>query len=463
MELIDALKKISGDHSRVLGAAEIEDKFLSDALEHRKGSADALFFALSTEEVSRVLAYAHEHRIPVTPRGAGTNLTGATVPLTGGIVLDLSRMNRLLEIDRDTLSATVEPGILLEDFQKQVEGEGLFYPPDPGEKTSSIGGNISTNAGGMRAVKYGVTRDYVRSLELVKADGTILTLGSKNVKDASGLSLKNIIIGSEGVLAVITKCVLRLLPLPKHTVGVLIGFAGLEAGIQAVSKIIMTGTDPVGLEFIERSVVDLGETYTGLKFPGSLAAKAFIILSYDGESPESIDHRIAIAKTAALGAGAVEFLRLDDKDLQLRVWQIRGCLVKAVEAVCEQEPLDIVAPINRISEFVACVHELEAEFGFRAVVFGHAGDGNVHLCILREDRDDERWEKELDAFLVALYRRISAMGGLVSGEHGIGISKQPYFLEHTPRGNLDLMNEIKKVFDPRNILNPGKVFEPLGR
>jgi glycolate oxidase len=307
----------------------------------------------------------------------------------------------------------------------------------------------------MRAVKYGVTRDYVRALELVKSDGTIINLGGKTAKDASGLSLKDLVTGSEGTLGIITKCTLRLLPLPKHKAAALIAFDSLEKGVQAVHRIIMAGTDPVGLEFIERDVVELGERYTGLAFPGIRAA-AYIILSYDGDSPEALGGRLERARRAA--AGAADFLPLEDGEALSRVWQIRGCLVKAVEAVSEQEPMDIVVPINRIGDFVDCVHALEAESGVRAVIFGHAGDGNVHLCLLREGRAAGDWERELDGLLDKLYRRVYGMGGLAAGEHGIGLSKRRYFLENTPPENLELMRGIKRAFDPRNILNPGRSY-----
>ena len=217
--MLDALKAILGDPERVIG--QIEDKYLTDTLGRLKGEADALVFALSTEEVSRVMKFAYENNIPVTARGAGTNLVGSTVPQKRGIILDLSRMNRILEVDEETFTAVIEPGVVLQDFQAYVESMGLFYPPDPGEKTATIGGNIATNAGGMRAVKYGVTRDYVRGLEVVLADGTVITSGSKNVKDASGLQLRQLFIGSEGTLGVITKCILRLVPKPEASLSVL--------------------------------------------------------------------------------------------------------------------------------------------------------------------------------------------------------------------------------------------------
>ena len=253
----DLLKIISDPERVKLG--NIEDKYLSDTLGRLKGTAAALVFPKSTEEVSAVMKFANDRGLPVTPRGAGTNLVGSTVPHGEGIILDFSLMNRVLEIDEDTFTAVVEPGVVLQDFQKLVESRGLFYPPDPGEKTATIGGNISTNAGGMRAVKYGVTRDYVRGLELVLADGRIVTAGTKNVKDASGLSLKHIVIGSEGTLAVITKCILKLVPKPEKSLSVVVPFPDLSTGISGVLSIIRANANPTAIEFTERTVVELGE------------------------------------------------------------------------------------------------------------------------------------------------------------------------------------------------------------
>ncbi|MDR3170796.1 MAG: FAD-binding protein [Treponema sp.] len=452
------LEKIIPDAGRLIPFDLIEDKFLSDALGHRKGRADALVFPLSTGEVKDLMAFAYQYELPVTPRGAGTNLTGATVPHSGGLVLDFSRMNRILEIDRETLTATVEPGLLLRDFQQTLEERGLFYPPDPGEKTASLGGNIATNAGGMRAVKYGVTRDYVRGLEIVSSDGTVIMLGGKTAKDASGLSLKNLIIGSEGTLALITQCILKILPLPKISMGGVAAFPSLETGIAAVTQILMAGSVPTSIEFLERNVVSLGEAYTGLRFPFPYA-RAYLVLSYDGASRDAVLNSMELAEGAARNAGAEDFMMIQDQAVLAEIWQIRGCLVKAVEAVSEQEPVDIVVPINRISDFIDYVHQLEGESGMKMTAFGHAGDGNVHLCIMREKRGAEVWKRELEHVMSALYRHITAMGGLVSGEHGIGLSKRPYYLENTDPENLYLMRRIKAVFDPKNLLNPGKVYQ----
>lgn len=433
----------------------IDDKYLTDGLGRLHGQASALVFPVSTQEVSGVLRWAHERRVPVTPRGAGTNLVGSTVP-QGGIVLDLSRMNRVLELDADTMTVTVEPGILLQDLQAYVEQRDLFYPPDPGEKTSSIGGNIATNAGGMRAVKYGVTRDYVRGLEVVLADGEVLTLGGKCVKDSSGLSLKHLVIGSEGTLAVITKCVLRLMPRPEKTLSAVICCRSLSDGMAGVLQILRENVDPTAVEFVERKVVELGEQYAGVRFPRPDAG-SYIIVTFDGDAA-SVDARIEKAHTLALKGGALDFVVLNDPVQATDVWKARGALVKAVEATSEQEPVDIVVPISQTADFIAFVGELERETGVQMVSFGHAGDGNVHLCVVRGARSQHAWQQALHAVMPRIYDQAYALGGLASGEHGIGLSKRPYFLHNTPAANLAVMNRIKDALDERYILNDRKSY-----
>ena len=455
MANLSQLSKIISDSSRVIYSPDIEQKYLSDQLGRKHGEASALVFAESTEEVSAVLKFAHENNIPVTPRGAGTNLVGSTVPHNGAIILDLSHMNRILEIDKENFTATVEPGVILEDFQKYVEGLGFFYPPDPGEKRASIGGNIATNAGGMRAVKYGVTRDYVMGLELVLADGTILTTGSKSRKDTTGLDVKDIVIGSEGTLAIITKALLRLIGKPEKAQSLLISFDSLGAGIEAVPVILKQNLNPTAVEFIERKVVKLGEDFLKLQYPDPEAA-AYLLLTFDGSAAE-IDG--AITKlSSVLKDASRRVIILDGSSPELdaaNIWKIRGCLVKAVEAVSEQEPLDIVVPIARVADFVEYVNQLEKESGMQMISFGHAGDGNVHLCVVRGGRSFEAWKSELHANLEKLYAKSKELGGLISGEHGLGVSKRDFFFAQTPSQNVSLMNTIKKSFDPAQILNPG--------
>lgn len=446
-----ALKAILKDDTRIV-TKQIEKKYLSDHLGRKTGTAAALVFPVSVQEVSAIMKYAHANAIPVTPRGAGTNLVGSTVPHGNGIVLDFSKMNHILEIDTENFTATVEPGVILEDFQKYVEACGFLYPPDPGEKKATIGGNISTNAGGMRAVKYGVTRDYVMGLELVLADGTVLHVGGKNRKDTSGLDIKDIVIGSEGTLAVITKCILKLIPRPEESLSVLVSFDSLRSGIESVRKILSANINPTAVEFIERKVVKLGEDFLKLSFPETHAA-AYLLLTFDGRSEEI--HSSVKRLKEILEKEALCVTELKDKELAADVWKIRGILVTAVEAVSEQEPLDIVVPINRIDTFVNFVNELEKESGMQMISFGHAGDGNVHLCVVRGNRTDEQWNNELKKNLERLYEKARKLGGLISGEHGIGLSKRSFFFHETKEENVALMNAIKNAFDEKHILNEG--------
>lgn len=463
-KLLKKLKEIIPDKKRIV-AHDIPEKYLSDTLGRLKGEAAALVFPQSTEEVSKILKYAHTHDIPVTPRGAGTNLVGSTVPVDGGIILDLSHMDKVLELDENTMTITVQPGLLLQDLQKYVEERGLFYPPDPGEKASSIGGNISTNAGGMRAVKYGVTRDYVRGLEVVTADGSVLTAGGKNVKDASGLSLKNLYIGSEGTLAVITKCILKLIPKPETSLSVLVPYPDLKTGIRSVLSVLRANANPTAVEFMERKVVKLGEDFLGVKYPYPEAG-SYILLTFDGHATEVRENAERIRKLA-LDGGALAYLPLTDtaqnnpsNDIPSAadIWKVRGALVKAVEAFSEQEPVDIVVPIDKTAEFISFINKLDEESGMQMVSFGHAGDGNVHLCVVRGDRDLKTWHKELKANMDKAYHKAYELGGITSGEHGIGISKRRYFLRETPGENLEVMNRIKDALDPKHILNDKKSY-----
>ena len=449
------LREIIPDESRLV-FDHIPPEFLSDTLGRRKGEASALVFAKSTEEVSKLLQYAHANRIPVTPRGAGTNLVGSTVPMDGGIILDLSQMNRILELDTETMTITVEPGLLLQDLQAYVEEHNLFYPPDPGEKASSIGGNISTNAGGMRAVKYGVTRDYVRGLEVVTADGTVLTVGGKNVKDASGLSLKHLYIGSEGTLAVITKCILKVIPKPETSLSILVPYPDLTTGIGSVLNILRADANPTAVEFMERNVVRVGEDFSGVRYPCPEAG-SYILLTFDGREGEVAASAERI-QALALSSGALDYIFLTDPQQAADIWKVRGALVKAVEAVSEQEPVDIVVPINRTAEFIGYINQLEQSSGMRMDSFGHAGDGNVHLCVVRGHRDEATWQKELHANMDKAYHKAYELGGIASGEHGIGISKRRYFLRETHWENLRAMNQIKDALDPLHILNDKKSY-----
>ena len=403
------------------------------------------------------MKYAYENTIPVTARGSGTGLVGACVPLMGGIIIDLSQMNRILEIDEDNLTLTLEPGVLLMEISKFVQEHDLFYPPDPGEKTDTIGGNISTNAGGMRAVKYGVTRDYVRGLEVVTPKGEILTLGGKVVKNSSGYSLKDLIIGSEGTLGIITKATLKLLPLPKKAISLLIPFNDLERAIETVPKIIKSKAIPTAIEFMQGEVILASEEYLGKKFPDH-SADAYLLLTFDGNSKEEIESNYEKVAEICLTEGALDVLISDTEERQEAIWSARGAFLEAIKnSTSEMDEVDVVVPRNKVAGFVKFTHTLQEEYNIRIKSFGHAGDGNLHIYILKDELTEDVWQEKLKSVMKCMYDRAKELSGQVSGEHGIGYAKKEYLKESLAEENMEIMRGIKAVFDPKNILNPGKV------
>lgn len=430
---------------------DIDPKYLTDFVGARHGKADVYVQALDEEDVKNTLVIANEHKLPVVVRGAGTNLTGSTIP-DCGIVLDVSAMNKILSLDEETLTVTVQPGVLLKDLIAYVEERGYLYAPDPAEKNASIGGNVSTNAGGMRAVKYGVTRNYVLALDLYKIDGTKVHLGATTYKYATGLNLQQLVVGSEGSLGVITKIVLKLLPLPQFTLNAVIAYDSLALGIKNVNAIFNAHLDPTAIEFVEKKVIALGEEYLGKKFPCQ-NAKSYLIVTLDGDK-ESVYDRFEKLKAQVFKNGAMEVIPLDDPNVAKDIWEIRGAIARAVNASGMWEPVDIVVPLNKITPFVEYVDYVSSHGGPRIVAFGHAGDGNVHLCVLKDSIEDTAWPKVLHDTMEKLYKKAYELGGVVSGEHGVGKGKRDFLLQNIAPEQRELMLGIKKAFDPDNLLNP---------
>ncbi|MFT8351929.1 FAD-binding oxidoreductase [Clostridium saccharoperbutylacetonicum] len=453
------LSVAENDKERVFFKDQINEDYSHDELGGIKKMPDIVVQATSAEEVSKVMKYAYESNIPVTPRGSGTGLVGAAVPLKGGIVIDLSRMNRILELDDENLTLTLEPGVLLMDIGKYVEEFDLFYPPDPGEKSATIGGNISTNAGGMRAVKYGVTRDYVRGLEVVLPNGEIVELGGKVVKNSSGYSLKDLMIGSEGTLGIVTKAILKLLPLPKKALSLLVPFESLEKAIETVPKIIKSKSIPTAIEFMQREAILAAEEFLGKSFPDK-SSDAYLLLTFDGNSTEEIEKAYENVAKICLESGALDVLISDTEERQESIWSARGCFLEAIKALTtEMDEVDVVVPRNKIGEFVTFTHELESKANVRIKSFGHAGDGNLHVYILRDELNEEEWKAKLSEVMQIMYDKAKELRGQVSGEHGIGFAKKGYLKQSLPDQCINIMQGIKLAFDPRNILNPGKVCE----
>ena len=449
------LVNILNDENKIVYGDNIEERYLTDGLGFKHGSAEAVIFAESEDDVKKVIDYANKNNINVTIRGGGTGLTGATIPLYGGIVLDLSRMNKIIELDQSNMTVTVEPGVLLQDLQAFVEENDYFYPPDPGEKTATIGGNVSTNAGGMRAVKYGVTRDYVRELNIITGDGRCVTVGSSTIKNSSGLDLKDIIIGSEGTLAVITRIVLKIIPKPEKTISILIPFNNLEDGIKSVTELIKADSSPTAIEFMERDVVGNSERYLDLKLPCD-KGEAFLLLTFDGDET-SININKEKARKAVYARGALDFIELKKEEAE-DTWKIRGALCSAVTAGSEQIPIDVVVPITKITDFAEYASFLGKKHNLKVIYFGHAGDGNIHLCVVRGNMDETSWQRDSHNFLTELYGKTNEFEGIPSGEHGIGYDKREYFISHEPKENINIMRSIKEVFDRNFILNKGKSY-----
>lgn len=445
------------DAERVFAGENINEDYSHDELSHDQNFPEVLVKANTTEEVSRIMTYAYENNIPVTPRGQGTGLVGGAVSLHGGIMIDLNNMNQILELDEENLTLTVEPGVMLMEIIKFVEEHDLFYPPDPGEKSASIGGNINTNAGGMRAVKYGVTRDYVRGLEVVMPNGEVMQFGGKVVKNSSGYSLKDMIVGSEGTLGIVTKAILKLLPLPKKAISLLIPFKDLFAAIETVPKIIKSKAIPTAVEFMERDVILAAEEYLGMQFPDS-SADAYLLLNFDGNSKEEIESIYENVAHICLESGAIDVLIADTDERKEAIWKARGAFLEAIKAsTSSMDECDVVVPRNKVADFVKYANGLKEKFNVRIMGFGHAGDGNLHLYVLKDQMENQTFHDKLCEVFDCMYTEARKLGGAVSGEHGIGYAKKPFLEESLGDPGMVLLNSIKKAFDPKQILNPGKV------
>ena len=452
------LREVCGAE-RVFGRDAIGEDFCHDELGGVSARPDARVVVLSVDEISRIMRHANDTGLPVTVRGSGTGLVGGAVPIEGGILLDTSSMTNIVELDEENMTLTVEPGVLLMDVAKYVEERGFFYPPDPGEKTATIGGNISTNAGGMRAVKYGVTRDYVRALTVVLPSGDVVELGGKVAKNSSGYSLKDLVVGSEGTLCVVARATLRLLPLPKAKISLLVPFADLAEAVRAVPEVIRAASVPTAVEFMERDVILAAEKFQARKFPDS-SADAYLLLTFDGASQQEVDLAWRDVAETCLRCGAHDVFISDTPERNDSIWSARGAFLEAIKAsTTEMDECDVVVPRSHVAEFVVYSRSLQERHGVRIRSFGHAGDGNLHVYVLRDDLGEDEWKTRLAATFGDLYAKARELGGQVSGEHGIGFAKRPYLSESLPPEVRALMRGIKAVFDPKNILNPGKVVD----
>jgi glycolate oxidase len=426
--------------------------------------ADVVVWPGSTEQVSAVLRACTAHRVPVVPRGAGTGYTGGAVPSSGGVVLALSRLNRILDVDEQNLLAVAEPHVITGDLQKAVEAVGLFYPPDPASlTTSTIGGNVAECAGGPRAFKYGVTKRYVLGLEAVLPSGEIVRTGGKSVKNVVGYDLTQLLVGSEGTLAVITKVIVRLVPLPPTQITLRATFATIRAAVDAVTGLIRARVVPSALELIDGDSLDAVATNLGTRALAPEGTGAVLLLEVDGLDA-AVAEEASRVRAACEAAGATEVLVARDRETREDLWRVRRALSLSLKVLA---PLkinhDVVVPKGRVPELFDLIERLRAETpGVRIPCFGHVGDGNIHVNMMLDPADPiavdaaQRAERELFAGVVAL-------DGSISGEHGIGFSKLPFVSLELSPSEIALMRRVKAAFDPLNILNPGKMFpSPTG-
>lgn len=454
---IKFLTDVVGSDNIIVGN-DISEDYAKDELGTIKSHPDVVIKVVNGEQISKVMKYANEHKIPVTVRGSGTGLVGACVAIHGGIILDTTKMNKIVSLDEENMVLEVEPGVLLMDIYAYVEPRGYFYAPDPGEKSATIGGNIATNAGGMRAVKYGVTRDWVLSLEVVLPNGEITRLGRNVVKDTTGYSLKNLVIGSEGTLAIITKAYLKLISKPTKSISLLVPFKTLEDGIEKVPAIIKSKTEPTAVEFFGKETIGFAETFLGKKFPDTNNV-AYILLTFDGANDQELKSKYETAADLCLNElGSLDVLVVDTDERKESVWSARGAFLEAIKSSTTQmDECDVVVPRSKVSEYIKFTYDLAKKYQMRIPSFGHAGDGNLHIYICKDDLSDSDFEKNLELIFDEMYDKAKEVGGLVSGEHGIGYAKKKYMNSVLGEEQVNLMRGIKNVFDPNNILNPGKI------
>ena len=464
-ELVEQFEAIAP--GKVITGDSINPDYAKDEMPiYGTGAPEVLIEATSTEAVSSIVKLCYEHSIPVIPRGAGTGLTGAGVAHQGGVMIDMTKMNRILEYDMENFVVRVQPGVLLNDLAEDAQKRGLLYAPDPGEKFATLGGNVATNAGGMRAVKYGATRDYVRAMTVVLSTGEVVKLGATVSKTSTGYSLINMLIGSEGTLGIITELTLKLLAKPAADISLIIPYENLEECIATVPLFFLNHLQPQALEFMEREIVLSSERYLGRSiFPqehDGVEIGAYLLVTFDGDSAEALESVVEKAAEVVLEAGAIDVLIADTPAKKKDAWAARSSFLEAIEAETKLlDECDVVVPVNQIAKYLTYVNEVGEKYDFAVKSFGHAGDGNLHIYTCSNDMEEDEFKRQVNEFMWDIYRKAQEVGGLLSGEHGIGYGKMTYLSELSGPVSMRLMEGIKEVFDPKMIMNPGKVCYPL--
>jgi glycolate oxidase len=449
-EIIQRLEDIAGKENVGIEEEERVRYSWDETCRPRAYLPDVVVKPRDTDTVAKVMKLANEQTIPVTPRGGGTGLSGGAVPIFGGILISLELMNRILEIDERNFVAVVEAGVTLAELHRAVESRGLYYPLYPGEESASIGGNVATNAGGMRAVKYGVTRNYVLGLEAVLPTGEVIQTGGKFVKCSTGYSLTQLLIGSEGTLAIITQVILKLLTAPGVSTILFVPFRSLSDAITAVPEIIKSKILPTGIEFMERDAIEIAERHTGMEIP-PYEGEAFLLFIIDADDEEQAENISRKVGQICSDNGAIDIFVPDSERAKRRLLELREKFYPAMKAAGLIDLIDVVVPRDKIADFMERVKEISSRQGVPIIGYGHAGDGNVHLHPLGES-------KQITETLREIYEVGRDLGGALSGEHGIGFEKRQFLPITMDEKQIEIMKGIKGVFDPNYILNRGKVF-----
>ena len=439
-----------------------EDKLLeysSDETEDLSYPPEVVLKPKTTEEISKIITYCNDKLISITPCGARTGLSGGSLPIKGGIALSTERLNSIIEIDERNLQAKVEPGVINQVFRDAVEEKGLFYPPDPASKGSCfLGGNLAENSGGPKALKYGVTKDYVLNLEVVLPTGEIIWTGANVLKNSTGYNLTQLMIGSEGTLGIITKIVFKLIPLPTKDITMLVPFSSAEKACQAVSAVFRAGITPSALEFIERDAIDWTIKYTDVEIQILEDVQAHLLVEVDGNDIDLLYKDCEKIAEVMEQFDCGEILLADSESQKEQLWKLRRSVGEAVKANSVYKEEDTVVPRAELAKLLIGVKEIGAKYGFKSVCYGHAGDGNLHVNIIKGEMSDSDWKNKLTFGIREIFELTKNLGGTISGEHGIGLVQKEYLGIVLSDKNIELQKGIKKLFDPNQILNPGKIF-----
>ena len=457
--VVERLKEIVGEEHVLSSPEDLLRYGLDETEERYRRMPDVVVKPRTPEEIAAIMRLANEERIPVTPRGAGTGLSGGAVPVFGGVVLSMERMNSILEIDCDNMTVTVEPGVVLADMMRAVEAFGLFYPVDVSTlETCHVGGNVAENAGGARAVKYGVTGHWVCGLEVVTPTGNIVQLGGKCIKDVTGYNLIQLLVGSEGTLGIITKITFRLTVKPNFVLDLLTPFDSLEIAVAQVLGLLREEHDLSSIEFMDSLSIRVVEQYLNLKLPYS-DCEAHLLIQVEGMEEEVVWRTAERIYKRLVQAGAKEVFVADNRITKERVWRARRMIAEALKALYRYVSVeDVVVPRAKIPEAVRRIKELASRHRLEVPLYGHIGDGNLHPTPVSNDRNELIWIHDLEVFLVDMFRLVRELGGKLTAEHGVGLKRIKYLPLMLNEVEIALMQAIKKAWDPNGILNPGKIF-----